>query len=190
MRRWLVPYFGVLFFALHIAATFGNGNVVDDPGVGWHLRTGRLMLETGTLPRTDSFSYTAPRESPGSTTTGASRSCPPSSIASAGCRSFGVVWMLVYAAIPLVLYKNMVRGGASPLAALLVLPAAHLVLLSHALARPHALTYLFFALLVGRLADVETGRRDVRALWWLPLLMLVWVNVHGGFVAGSRPLGP
>src|SRR4029450_9032550 len=95
----------------------------------------------------------------------------------------------VYAAIPLVLYKNMVRGGASPLAALLVLPAAHLVLLSHPPPPPPALPYLFFPLLVGRLADVEPGRRDVRALWWLPLLMLVWVNVHGGFVAGLAAAG-
>jgi hypothetical protein len=188
VRRWLIPYFGVLFFALHMVAAFSRGNAVDDPGVGWHLRTGRLMLETGTLPRTDPFSYTAEGK-PWLNYYWGFQVVSAELDRLGGLPLFGVVWMLVYAAIPLVLYKNMVRSGASPLAALLVLPAAHLVLLSHALARPHALTYLFFALLVGRLADVETGRRDLRALWWLPLLMMVWVNVHGGFVAGLAAVG-
>ena len=177
-------HFGVLFFLLHIARVLARpGDMLKDPGVGWHLRAGHLMLDTGTLPRTDPFSFTAEGRPWIDYYWGFQ-------IVSAAVERLGglplvaTAWMLVYACIPFVLYRNAVRGGASPLAALLVLPVAHTVLLSHALARPHAVTYLCFAILVGRLADVEAGRRAARTLWWIPLLALVWANMHGGFVAG------
>jgi hypothetical protein len=188
-RRWLIPHFGVLFFMLHVVRVLARpGDMLKDPGVGWHLRAGHLMLEARTLLRTDPFSFTAEGRPWIDYYWGFQ-------IASAAIERLGglplvaTAWMLVYACIPFVLYRNAVRGGASPLAVLLVLPIAHTVLLSHALARPHVVTYLFFAILVGRLDDVETGRRGWRTLWWLPLLAMVWANTHGGFVAGLAAVG-
>src|SRR5207253_1792635 len=35
------------------------GGLLQDPGTGWHLVTGRLILETGSIPAHDLFSYTA-----------------------------------------------------------------------------------------------------------------------------------
>src|SRR5262245_63849456 len=130
------------------------------------------MLETATLPRTDPFSFTAEGR-PWIDYYWGFQAVSAAIERVGGLPLVATVWMLVYACIPFVLYRNAVRAGASPLAALLVLPGAHTVLLSHALARPHVVTYLFFAILVGRLADVETGRRDARSLWWLPLLAMV-----------------
>jgi hypothetical protein len=182
--RWLTPHFGVLFFLLHVARVLGRpGDTLKDPGVGWHLRTGHLMLEAGTLPRTDPFSYTAEGH-PWIDYYWGFQLLSAAFERLGGLPLVATIWMLVYACVPFVLYRNAICAGASPLAALLVLPVAHTVLLSHAIARPHVVTYLFFVVLVGRLADVEAGRRDARALRWLPLLALVWANVHGGFIAG------
>src|SRR5947207_11139910 len=61
---------------------------------------------------------------------------------------------------------------------------AYLVLSSHAIARPHIVTTVFFALVLERLDDFQNGRLPARALWWLPLLALVWANLHGGFLLG------
>ena len=52
----------------------------------------------------------------------------------------------------------------------------------HMLARPHVLSWLFVLLWVDVLYRFEEGKRWV--LLWLPPLMLLWVNVHGGFILG------
>src|SRR2546422_11316852 len=74
--------------------------------------------------------------------------------------------------------------GAGLAPAFALTAVAYLVLTSHAIARPHIVTYVFFALVLERLDDFQNGRLPARALWWLPLLALVWANVHGGFVVG------
>ena len=60
----------------------------------------------------------------------------------------------------------------------------------HFLARPHVLSWLFvliwFRILDSRELAME---RSDRRLWLLPLLMLIWVNVHGGFLLGFVLLG-
>ena len=189
LGRWLIPHFGVLFFASHVAIVLGHpGDILKDPGIGWHLRAGRLMLDTGTLPATDPFSFTAEGR-PWLDYYWAFQLLSAAIERVGGLPLVATVWMLVYACIPFVLYRNAIRAGSSPLAALAVVPFAHVVLLSHALARPHVVTYLFFAILVGRLADVESGRRSARTLWWLPILATVWANMHGGFIAGLGAVG-
>jgi hypothetical protein len=177
------------FFVLHVVVGFArSGDALKDPGVGWHLQAGRSMLASWSVPHVDVFSYTA-----------AGRPWVDYywlfELVSAACERVAglplvaTVWMLVYAAIPLVLYRNVVRAGASPLAALLLVPVAHVALLSHAFTRPHVVTYLAFAVVVGALADVEAGRRDVRVLWWLVPLATVWANMHGGFMVGLAAVG-
>ncbi|MDD2921449.1 MAG: hypothetical protein PHQ36_04115 [Anaerolineales bacterium] len=52
----------------------------------------------------------------------------------------------------------------------------------HWLARPHAFTFLFAALWTYGLEKIYQGK-DAK-LWSLPVLMLVWANTHGAFIAG------
>jgi hypothetical protein len=52
----------------------------------------------------------------------------------------------------------------------------------HILPRPHIVTYLFIALWIVILERIRQGGAK---LWvWLPVLMLLWVNLHGMFVLG------
>src|SRR5207244_3418432 len=101
-----------------------------------------------------------------------------------GLPPFAAVSVLVYAFIPVLVFRRALRMGAAMAPALGVAVVAYLVLLSHAIARPHIVTYVFFALVLERLDDFQNGRLPARALWWLPLLALVWANVHGGFFIG------
>ena len=55
------------------------------------------------------------------------------------------------------------------------------------LARPHVLSWLLTLLWVETNAVFEEGEGWM--LLWLPPLMLVWVNVHAGFVLGLALLG-
>ena len=45
-------------------------------------------------------------------------------------------------------------------------------------ARPHLFTWLF---MVVTLAILTTGGKR---LYWLPAVMLIWANLHGGFILG------
>lgn len=187
--RWIAPYFGVLFFVMHVAAALGRaGFELKDPGVGWHLVAGRLVLERGAIPRVDEFSFTA-ESRPWIDYYWLFQTVSAWLERAGGLPLVSIAWILAYALIPFLLYRWMVRRGASPLAIFLVLPLAHMVLLSHAYARPHVLTYVFFVLVVGRLDDVTARRRPVASLWWLPLLAALWANLHGGFVSGLAAVG-
>jgi hypothetical protein len=56
----------------------------------------------------------------------------------------------------------------------------------HFLARPHVLSWLF-AVIWFELVDSASTARNHHAgkrFLWLPVLMVVWVNLHGGFVLG------
>ncbi|HVM96308.1 MAG TPA: hypothetical protein VMT89_07955, partial [Candidatus Acidoferrales bacterium] len=48
--------------------------------------------------------------------------------------------------------------------------------------RPQVFTYAAVALLLDQLDRYQNGRRQHR--WMLPLLFVLWANVHGGFVLG------
>jgi hypothetical protein len=52
----------------------------------------------------------------------------------------------------------------------------------HVLPRPHIFTYLFTAIWIALL---ERLNKDKPTIWWLlPVLMVLWVNLHGMFVLG------
>src|SRR4029453_370444 len=51
----------------------------------------------------------------------------------------------------------------------------------HFLARPHVLSWLF-TLIAFWLLETFEARGDQRVLFWMPILILVWVNLHGGFL--------
>jgi len=53
--------------------------------------------------------------------------------------------------------------------------------------RPHLATFLFLALLVYVLQKFFNGNHKI--IMWTPLIMLLWVNSHGGVVAGLGIFG-
>jgi hypothetical protein len=182
MRSWLPVAF--LLFLLHPIRTLIDPVLqLRDPGIGWHLMTGRRILDTGQIPIADVFSFTA---------TGTEwvsfywlfEVLAASLEAIGGLPLFTAATVLVYSLIPVLLYQRMVRTGVGSLLAVLFAVLAHIVLLSHSFARPHAVTYVFFALLVERLERFQNGEGTARSLCWLPLLALLWCNLHGGFVIG------
>ncbi|PYN82693.1 MAG: hypothetical protein DMD97_00485 [Candidatus Rokuibacteriota bacterium] len=184
LRRWLAPPFTAFVFGLHLVVVLAHpGGLLQDPGTGWHLATGRYILETGTIPAGDFFSFTAAGHE-------WINFCWLFEVASAilvrwgGLPLFATTCMLAYAFLPVLVFRRSLRIGAGIVPALGATLLAYFVLISHSLARPHIVTYLFFALALERLEDFQDGRRSARALWSLPLLALLWANMHGGFFAG------
>ena len=85
---------------------------------------------------------------------------------------------------------TLARGGNLPLT-LTLLALALGASAIHLFARPHVLSWLLVVIWFERLDswDRAVDRASDRALFWLPVLMLVWVNLHGGFLTGFILLG-
>jgi len=189
LRRWLAPPFTVFVYLLHPLVTLVHpGGLLQDPGIGWHLVTGRYILDTGTIPHHDLFSFTAAGK-PWLSFCWLFEVAAALLVRVGGLPLFATACALLYAFLPVLIFRRSLRIGAGMLPALLATLLAYLVLSSHASARPHIVTYLYFALVLERLEDVKDGRRTAGALWVLPLLALVWANMHGGFFAGFALAG-
>src|SRR5437660_4991095 len=104
----------------------------------------------------------------------------------------GVVFFtaaVIAATFALVLRLTLRQGGGLPVAVILLLLAVGASTI-HFFARPHVLSWLltviWFQLLDGSETTLETAVEDkqLRRLLWLPAIMLLWTNLHGGFLLG------
>jgi hypothetical protein len=104
----------------------------------------------------------------------------------------GVVWFtaVAIATVFAAVFRLLVARGANLLIALLLTLLAIAASMIHFLARPHVLSWLFVLVWYWILDSAESGvQHSNRRLWLLPILMLLWANVHGGFLLGFVLLG-
>jgi hypothetical protein len=179
----------VLFITLLLALSCGalGRRLLGDADTGWHIRNGQLMLQTHAITRSDPFSST--------------RGGQPwydwewlSDLILAGVHRAmglnGVVFFtaaLVASMFALLLHRAMRRGGTLPISIMLVLLAL-VASTVHLLARPHVVSWLFALVWFDLLDSASCGKDDGR-VFWLPALMVLWVNLHGGFLLGLTLLG-
>jgi tetratricopeptide (TPR) repeat protein len=171
-------YACLVLLTLTYALLAGLKTVVDFD-LGWQMATGRYLLAHHAIPRTELFSYTAH---------GTEWIYPVLS---------GLVFYLLYqmggyaaiswfcalacvAAAAVLIYN---RNLWAVVLALLAVP----VLSSEVMPRASLFTIILFTCFARILVDYFEGRRS--PLWLLPLLMVFWVNLHTGFVAGCVLVG-
>ncbi len=190
--RFLVPSIADLIFILLLVAMTGGAlapRLLGDASIGWHIRNGDLMISSRTITRTDPFSVTM--------------SGQPwyawewlYDLAIAGIHHWlglnGVVLFtaIIIAATFALTLRLCLRRGADPAVTVALLALSLGASMIHLLARPHVLSWLFTVIWFQLLDSSESdGKNPGRRLWWLPALMLLWVNLHGGFVVGFALLG-
>lgn len=171
--------FTAFAFALVMSSALADGDT------GWHIGTGRWILEHGQVPRTDPFSFSAAGR-PWMAHEWLSEVAMATAWYAAGWRGimllFGTAAATLYAMLALHLRKWMTPGAAA--LTLLYVSAA---LLPAYLARPHMLA---LPLLAGWMLLMIRAREQDRApSLWLGLLMLVWVNAHASFIVGIAIAG-
>jgi len=187
--RRLLPGVGSILFAAQLNLMFPRATAfLNDPGTGWHLRAGQMMLEEKRWIVVDPFSFTHGGE-PWITFEWLSEVIFALVERVAGLG--GLVWFgfTLFALVPVLLFRWLLANKIPHAAAFAYAVSALLMLQGHTLARPHVFTYLAFVLLllvVGpRMEDGPTRRQWLA----LPLLFGLWANLHGGFVAGIVWLG-
>ena len=198
--RFLLPSVrDIIFIFLFWSVLAGplSNRPLADADIGWHIRTGEQILATHSLPRTDSFSSTMQGQ--------------PwfawewlydilLGILHQACGLNGVVWLcaLLVAAVFAMLLSQLLRRGTGLLLAIVLMLLAETAAMIHLYARPHIVSWLFSLLWFVVLerwersndSDRHEPNRQPRWLpWFFPASMLLWVNLHGGWLFGLALLG-
>jgi hypothetical protein len=176
---FLLPVLLVLRFG-------GLSFLLGDGDTGWHLKAGEWMLQNHRVPMTDLFSFT--------------KSGQPWfawewlwDVAFArlhmafGMNGVALASLLLICLAAALTYRIALRACANPVIAAAVATVGIVASSIHWLARPHLVTLVFVPVFFLLLEKARSGR--MRMLFLLPLVMIPWANLHGGFVAGILMLG-
>lgn len=156
---------------------------VSDPGIGWHLVTGRIVLETGRPVTMDDFSFTkVDQEFVGGAWLFQALIAGLEKLG--GLPLITAICAILYGIVPVLLYRRMMAEGVPAPVGLACAFLACWILLGHMLDRPHIVTYLCFAWLLSSLWAFRQGKVGARILFIHVPLMVVWCNCHRAFVIG------
>ncbi|MGH2582779.1 MAG: hypothetical protein ACRDFQ_07770, partial [Anaerolineales bacterium] len=156
-----------------------------DTDTWWHLRTGELILEQGSIPKTDMFSYTRF----GETWRYPSAAWISEVTLFAIYDRFGAAGLDVLAAVMVALafaFIHMTLSGGQFLRAFALIFGAIASGIFWA-ARPYLATFVLSAVFLWVLEDYRWERKN--HLVFLPILMILWANSHPGFAVAFILLG-
>lgn len=173
-----LPAFAVFLFLLHLGWVLADPDKpLCDPGTGWHVKLGQLMVEEGKLPDNDPLSYTLPGR-PWMDYQWLSHVLMGLLHHAGGLPLVTAGWSVLFGLIPVLMVRRLMGEGVPVPVSWILAFLGYLILTMHAQVRPHVLTYLFLLVQMGLLVRGGRGR------WMLPVLFVFWANFHAGFVAG------
>lgn len=174
-------FFVALLAVLTMSAV--SMRLLGDAGIGWHIRTGQMILSTHSIPRVDPFS--------------SGMSGRPwfawewlYDLIVGWLESFaGLNGVVALTAFVIALtfawtFRLLLRRGVNLFLSLVLVLLAASASMIHFLARPHVMSWLFSVAWFWILESTERESSANWKLWLLPVTMLLWVNLHGGFLVG------
>ena len=169
-----------LFFTLFLFAIFAiSVQATVDPDMWWHLRTGEYILAEG-IPNQDIFSFTVPAHE----------------WITHEWLSELIMWlvwqigglpalMLFFAGInTLAFWLVYQRCDGKPYLTAFVLLLAAIASSIIWGSRPQMFNILFTAIFLFIVEGVRRQELSRRALWWLVPAMIIWANLHSGYLLG------
>ncbi|MBC8332643.1 MAG: hypothetical protein H8E28_11730 [Anaerolineae bacterium] len=172
-----------LVFWITMLAIFAMAARISvDTDSWWHLRAGQWIVENRQVLQTDPFSYTRYEEAwhyPGWLA-----EVPMYAIYWAFGPGGLNLWTAAMVVLTFWFIWKTLTGGEFLRAFVLILAATSSGV--YWAARPHLVTFVFSAAYLWILNDWSGDRAPSvsRRLWWLPVMMVLWANSHGGFAVG------
>src|SRR5262245_14678380 len=186
MRRipaFLLPSIGnIVFVSLLFVLVFGAENsLLYDGDTGYHIRTGEVILETWRVPTQDIFSSHTPA------LRWTAHEWLAELIMAALFKISGLTGVVLFFALLLstthwLLYLTLKSKSENIILITLVTLLATATSSIHWLARPHVFSLLLTLIWYFLLNRFQYQNR--RTLFYLPFLMVIWVNLHGGYFIG------
>ena len=190
----LLPSFTDFAFLMPIVFLFGRmgglRDLLSDCDTGWHIRTGEWIVANHRVPAGDIFSF--------------SKTGDPwfawewlSDVVFAWLNGHGglqavVVFAILLLALTFALLFKLLRRKSNPFVAIAITMLAAAGSSIHWLARPHLFTLLFLVLFYAALEQVREGRTRLAGVPYLvilPVVTVLWTNLHGGFFVGIIMIG-
>ena len=193
LSRILLPSLAAwLWLGVFLAGTFGPqaaAFVSRDGDLALHLLLGDLVRASGEVLATEPTTFTA-SDRPFVAHEWLSQVIFSALHDLLGLRGPLMAVAALLATTLAVILRRCRAEGASAWPSVLAVLGATLVAHNHLVARPHAFSWLLATLWWFRLEDLHAGRLSARRWLALGLPMLVlWTNLHGGFVTAFFLLG-
>lgn len=163
----------VVFMGLFVLASRN----VTDPDVWWHLRTGQLIIQNQKLFHSDPYSFTKFGQPwvdhewlPEITIFTLYKTTGWAGLITAFAALITAAFLLVFTRCP---GRPYIAGVVTVWAAVASVPSWGV--------RPQMFTLLLASIFLWLL---DRSYKQPKVLWWIPPLMLLWVNLHGGYALG------
>jgi hypothetical protein len=178
----LTQWLWLMMLLLLLTKPWRTVMVSADGDACFHWRVGEYMLEQRQIIRQEVFSYTR-FGAPLISKEWLSEIVFAAAGRLGGLTGLGTLAALVIATTFALLHRQLIREGNDLLTATLVLVVAMWAATSHWLARPHVFSFLFMVLWHDRLRRHRRVAQLSRLVGGLSVLTLLWVNIHGGYLA-------
>jgi len=182
--KWIFPSIkDILFLAYLFTPLMASSSAcLGDSDTGWHIRNGEHILRNLSLPRSDYFSYTA-YGTPWFAWEWLADVIMGIIHKYAGLNGI-VLWANVMFAVTFtLLFVWALKKGGNVFFSIVLSGLAGFAASIHWLARPHLFTMLLLLIWYMLLERFE-HENDRKSLYFLPPLLLIWTNLHAGFVVG------
>lgn len=152
----------------------------------WQIKVGQWIIDHGAMPHTDIYSFTRFGE-PWISSSWLSQVLY--AVAYRGADWAGpVILASIAIGATVAIFIYLLSAYADPARAILLATLALLQSAHHLFARPHVLALPVMLAFVGGL--MAAADRRSHPSWLLLPLMVLWANLHGGFVLGLALIGP
>jgi hypothetical protein len=170
----------MLLWPIAMTVIGADSGLLTDAAAGCHIRTGQYISEHGVVPRVDPFSFTKNGQAWFAWEWLADLLFARI-VGFSGMQGLVVICASLIAATAFCVIRHSLWRGADALTTLVLFQFWVGASSIHFLARPHLFTLLFLAFSLW-LIDHDRRQRT-SCLWLLVPLTVLWVNLHGGFVA-------
>ncbi|WP_136513121.1 hypothetical protein [Geomonas edaphica] len=171
-----------LFVAIFLLISLHRGkDLLKDGDTGYHIRAGEYILRTMSVPTHDMFSYLSPP------LPWTAHEWLSEVIMALVHSAFGLTGIVIFFAFLIaltiqLLFETVHAGEGNILVSLGVVILATAASGLHWLARPHVFSFVLMVVWYHILCLYQYKSRNL--LYTLPFIMVLWANLHGGFMGG------
>jgi hypothetical protein len=179
---WFLPSIAEVIFIVILAIILsGKGNLLGDADTGYHIRAGEYIIDNLKVPSHDLFSHITP---PLEWTAHEWLSEVILALIhrASGLTGVVVAMAILIAFVHVILMRFLRSSGISIIVAACIVALSAGASIIHWLARPHIFSLLLILFWYIILDTYQYKKKNY--LYLLLPIMLLWVNLHGGFIAG------
>lgn len=182
-KKFFIPSVAdMIFLSIFLYLCLSQGSqLLGDCDTGYHIRAGEWILDHWSIPRTDIFSFHSP-PIPWTAHEWLSEVIMAVIHNFSGLTGVVVFFTFLLALTFYLLFLSIRKSGGNILTAVLIVLLATAASQIHWLARPHVFSLLLFFIWYRILDEYRDGSRN--RLYLLPPIMLLWANLHGGYLLG------